>query len=178
MTPLTTLRVCVGRRSPCIWACLAQYFFIANALTVRNNVPFSPTRHVSGRPRFAGRELGACLWSHDGDDQEQLQPEQEPLGEGPDLSSQILLESCLIPDPTCKVRRMSSTDLAYIGDVVYELLVRSRFVWPSRRTKDLQNTVVALVRGKRSCSDPFITLDLDIQTQTNVISESHLPESG
>mmetsp|Transcript_5068 Transcript_5068/g.14213 ORF Transcript_5068/g.14213 Transcript_5068/m.14213 type:complete len:133 (-) Transcript_5068:317-715(-) len=43
---------------------------------------------------------------------------------------------------------MSSTDLAYIGDVVYELFVRSKFVWPSRRTKDLQTAVVSLVRAE------------------------------
>ena len=40
--------------------------------------------------------------------------------------------------------------LAYIGDVVFELYIRSRHVWPLKRTADLQNTVVALVRGKLS----------------------------
>lgn len=63
-------------------------------------------------------------------------------------SSRSLLESCLIPVDSCQVRRMSSTDLAYIGDVVYELFVRSKFVWPSRRTTDLQNRVVAVVRAE------------------------------
>jgi len=43
---------------------------------------------------------------------------------------------------------MSGTELAYIGDVVYELFVRSRHVWPSKRTSDLQNTVVGLVRAE------------------------------
>jgi hypothetical protein len=36
---------------------------------------------------------------------------------------------------------------AYIGDVVFELYIRSRHVWPSRRTSDLQDCVVAIVRG-------------------------------
>lgn len=38
--------------------------------------------------------------------------------------------------------------LAYIGDVVFELYVRSRHVWPSKRTSDLQNQVVAIVRAE------------------------------
>ena len=53
----------------------------------------------------------------------------------------------LSPDSSCNVSRMSGTDLAYIGDVVFELFIRSRHVWPSKRTSDLQNTVVGLVRG-------------------------------
>lgn len=36
---------------------------------------------------------------------------------------------------------------AYIGDVVFELFIRSRHVWPSKRTSDLQNIVVNTVRG-------------------------------
>ena len=54
----------------------------------------------------------------------------------------------LSPINSCKVNQMSGTDLAYIGDVVFELFVRSRHVWPSKRTSDLQNTVVGLVRGE------------------------------
>ena len=38
--------------------------------------------------------------------------------------------------------------VAYIGDVVFELYIRSRHVWPQKRTSDLQNKVVAIVRGK------------------------------
>lgn len=37
---------------------------------------------------------------------------------------------------------------AYIGDVVFELFIRSRHVWPSKRTADLQNMVVSIVRGR------------------------------
>ncbi|KAL7575031.1 hypothetical protein ACA910_010842 [Epithemia clementina (nom. ined.)] len=59
-----------------------------------------------------------------------------------------LILNTLLPAKSCDARRMSSTDLAYIGDVVYELFVRSQFVWPSRRTKDLQKQVVARVRAE------------------------------
>jgi hypothetical protein len=37
----------------------------------------------------------------------------------------------LSPVDSCNVDRMSGTDLAYVGDVVYELFVRSRTVWVS-----------------------------------------------
>mmetsp|Transcript_6901 Transcript_6901/g.16911 ORF Transcript_6901/g.16911 Transcript_6901/m.16911 type:complete len:217 (-) Transcript_6901:275-925(-) len=54
----------------------------------------------------------------------------------------------LSPNSSCRVNQMSGTDLAYIGDVVFELFIRSRHVWPSKRTSDLQNTVVSLVRAE------------------------------
>jgi len=53
----------------------------------------------------------------------------------------------LRPDPLCEVMQMSGTDLAYIGDVVFELFVRSYYVWPSKRTSELQHSVVNCVRG-------------------------------
>ena len=52
------------------------------------------------------------------------------------------------PSTTAKPDQMSASSLAYLGDVVYELFVRSRYVWPSRRMSDLQNKVVSVVRGE------------------------------
>jgi len=43
---------------------------------------------------------------------------------------------------------MNTSSLAYIGDVVFELFVRSRYVWPNRRMSDLQNKVVSVVRAE------------------------------
>lgn len=60
----------------------------------------------------------------------------------------LTLTDLLMPDPKCKPTQMSPTALAYVGDSVFELFVRSRYVWPSRRTTDLQNIVVAKVRGE------------------------------
>ncbi|OEU15018.1 ribonuclease III [Fragilariopsis cylindrus CCMP1102] len=54
----------------------------------------------------------------------------------------------LSPKSSCTVNQMSGTELAYIGDVVFELFVRSRHVWPQKRTTDLQNLVVGLVRAE------------------------------
>lgn len=63
------------------------------------------------------------------------------------LESEKTLNELLSPSKLCNLNQMSGTDLAYIGDVVFELFVRSRYVWPSRRTSDLQNIVVSMVRG-------------------------------
>lgn len=61
---------------------------------------------------------------------------------------ETLLYELLRPSSKCDPTQMSPTSLAYIGDSVFELFVRSKYVWPSRRTTDLQNIVVAKVRGK------------------------------
>ena len=57
----------------------------------------------------------------------------------------------LLPPTDCKVEQMSPTDLAFIGDALYELLVRSRSVWPPKKTSNLQTLVVGLVRGTTVC---------------------------
>ena len=57
------------------------------------------------------------------------------------------LDELLLPSANCNVNQVGPTALAYIGDVVFELMVRARHVWPARRTSDLQQQVVALVRG-------------------------------
>jgi hypothetical protein len=67
--------------------------------------------------------------------------------EGPFSSPSSTLLSLLSPASDCKAAQMSSTDLAYIGDAVYELTVRAWAVWPPKRTSDLQIQVVKVVRG-------------------------------
>ena len=61
-------------------------------------------------------------------------------------SSQALLD-ILMPLPERDVNRIGPTQLAFVGDIVYELHVRSRYLWPSRRTSDLQSIVVAAVNA-------------------------------
>lgn len=58
------------------------------------------------------------------------------------------LLDALIPAKSCDVTQMSPTTLAYVGDAVYELYVRSRYAWPSRRTTAYRDIVVGIVRGK------------------------------
>jgi hypothetical protein len=72
--------------------------------------------------------------------------DDESISDGLPADTKSIMDF-LSPMSSCSVNRMSGTDLAYIGDVVFELFVRSRHVWPSKRTSDLQNTVVSVVRG-------------------------------
>jgi len=57
------------------------------------------------------------------------------------------LEELLLPSSKCDVNQVGPTAFAYVGDVVFEHMVRAKHVWPTRRTSDLQRQVVALVRG-------------------------------
>jgi hypothetical protein len=59
----------------------------------------------------------------------------------------VILE-LISPISSAKPDQMSASSLAYLGDVLFELFVRSRYIWPSRRMSDLQNKVVSVVRGK------------------------------
>lgn len=71
--------------------------------------------------------------------------------------SEHILRKLLLPSEKCQVEQMSSTDLAYVGDAVYELMIRTLKVWPSKRTSDLQSQVVSIVNGK--CSRQMIVAD-------------------
>ncbi|MEA5535755.1 Mini-ribonuclease 3 [Crocosphaera sp. XPORK-15E] len=46
------------------------------------------------------------------------------------------------------VRQLSPAFLAYIGDAVYELYVRTHYLLPPRRLADYHNQVVSLVRAE------------------------------
>ena len=54
----------------------------------------------------------------------------------------------LQPRSDCDVDRIAPAQLAYIGDSVYELLARNRYVWPHRRTADLHQKVVGVSRAE------------------------------
>lgn len=79
---------------------------------------------------------------------------QEPLLVEADDNDAAITDTNLCPllrpVESCNVDRMSGTDLAYVGDVVFELFVRCRTVWPPKRTADLQQQAVAFVRGTRA----------------------------
>mmetsp|Transcript_13604 Transcript_13604/g.38284 ORF Transcript_13604/g.38284 Transcript_13604/m.38284 type:complete len:238 (+) Transcript_13604:413-1126(+) len=73
----------------------------------------------------------------------------EKTGNGDETEpSNKSLKEFLSPSSSCRANQMSGTELAYVGDAVFELFVRSRHVWPPKRTSDLQNTVVGLVRAE------------------------------
>jgi hypothetical protein len=107
---------------------------------------------VNRNPAYYGSSNNKCtssiLFSSNGNDIDNKDDIDNGVGVGDDTKpvKKSLLEM-LSPQSSCTVNQMSGTELAYIGDVVFELFVRSRHVWPQKRTTDLQNLVVGLVRG-------------------------------
>ena len=77
----------------------------------------------------------------------QSEKEQTTLPEDDQDDDATQLLKILRPSSKRDVTQISPTSLAYIGDVVFELYVRNRYVWPSRRTSQLQQLVVGKVRG-------------------------------
>lgn len=88
--------------------------------------------------------------------QQGSQDEVQSHVDDPRSMTALSLTDLLRPSASCDPDQMGGTDLAYIGDVVFELFCRSRHVWPAKRTSDLQNQVVAIVRGKSCLSYTII----------------------
>ena len=109
-----------------------QLYFLFIAIGLHLQVQ-SVLSWTVGSPRCSGNSR---LFSCSKDVEEEFVP-----------TNKIGLMQKLLPIQSCNPTQMSPTSLAYIGDSVFELFIRSRYVWPSRRTSDLQNLVVAKVRG-------------------------------
>jgi ribonuclease-3 family protein len=65
--------------------------------------------------------------------------------------------------------RLSPTCLAYIGDAVFELYIRTRYLLPPKRIADYHNQVVAQVRAESQAAylqalDPYLT-----QTEKDIV---------
>ena len=96
---------------------------------------------------------------------------EEPVIDGE--ASDVLLLDILSPRSDRKTDRIGTTQLAFIGDIVFELFVRCRYVWPARRTTDLQSIVVNTVRAEAQSkllasmmeSFPFTDKELSVLTR-------------
>lgn len=106
------------------------------------------TRHINSHQRYhinnglANKRRKTCtsiLDSSNLTDNDSSSPSHDDLTSFCELMSPV---SSAQPD------QMSASSLAYLGDVVFELFIRSRYVWPSRRMPQLQNTVVSLVNAE------------------------------
>jgi len=75
--------------------------------------------------------------------------EEDTIQNNNSNSSKQLLSSCMLyPNSNCDVMQMSTSSLAYIGDAVFELFIRSRYVWPMKKSSNLQKVVVNKVRAE------------------------------
>ncbi|MGK7876809.1 MAG: Mini-ribonuclease 3 [Xenococcaceae cyanobacterium] len=55
---------------------------------------------------------------------------------------------CPAADISAQIRQLSPASLAYIGDAVYELYIRTYYLLPPRRISDYHDQVVAHVRAE------------------------------
>jgi len=162
---LVLLRVVVSFRHPnsrMLWR-----ISTSSSITTRA----SDFLHVAGREEQAS----AVLSTHTSDVEEEGQAWKNGTTAKEEASSGILHNSAsssstvlfgtlyplLVPIESCSVEQMSPTALAYIGDVVFELFVRCRYVWPNRRMSSLQDRVVNIVRA---------------ETQANLLAEMVLDD--
>jgi len=102
------------------------------------------SRHTSLQITTTSSVLSAIANS---DDEKDINDSIDQLPQTQQQDPSMFFE-LMSPIDTVKPEQMSASSLAYLGDVVFELFVRSRYVWPSRRMSDLQNKVVSVVRGK------------------------------
>ena len=67
-----------------------------------------------------------------------------------------------------QIQQLSPLALAYLGDAVYELYIRSRYLLPPKKSQDYHNQVVAQVRAEtqaqhlRSLTPHLTPAELDI----------------
>ena len=108
-------------------------------------------RVLSQNSRICSTKTKPALFSSRGQSDESNEHDEfPPKKSNASMEQNTTLNSLghlLRPSSNCRVDQLSPTALAYIGDSVFELFIRSRYVWPNRRTSDLQNKVVGIVRG-------------------------------
>lgn len=104
-----------------------------------------------------------------------MEPKEDNLFDGSareaqtDVVTQLeLLPSWLAIAPE-QLQQLSPTALAYLGDAVYELYVRSHFLLPHKRSQAYHNLVVAQVRAEAQASHlQFLTPYLN-QTELDIV---------
>lgn len=107
------------------------------------------TRHINSHQRYhinngpVNKRRKTCTFTLDSSNLPDNDNSSSP-------SHDYLTSFCELMSPVSSAQpdQMSASSLAYLGDVVFEMFIRSRYVWPSRRMPQLQNTVVSLVNAE------------------------------
>ncbi len=76
------------------------------------------------------------------------------------------------------LNQLSPSSLAYLGDAVYELYVRTRFLWPPKRVADYHHQVVSQVRAESQAMflhqlEPYLT-----ETEKDIVRRGRNAASG
>jgi ribonuclease III family protein len=79
---------------------------------------------------------------------------------------------------TLPVQQVSPVSLAYIGDAVYELYIRTSLLLPLKRSRDYHQDVVALVRAETQAQHLQILLPLLTDLELATIKRGRNAASG
>lgn len=120
------------------------------------SMAFSPPRHIS---KLNSHRSTSKTWRQKEHDAQLKRSNRLVIREEAPNSNHIegdsiqesngdVFTELMSPISSAQPDQMSASSLAYLGDVVFELFIRSRYVWPQRRMPVLQNTVVGLVNGE------------------------------
>ena len=140
--PLAFCRVLPPRRRP-------RAIYEGNESAMRLRGSSILLLHAEANPDDASRDDTADD-AHPGERRAPRMPRrggEAHVGSYSDESDPSSLLELVSPVASVRPDQMSASSLAYLGDVVYELFVRSRYVWPSRSMSKLQDKVVSVVRG-------------------------------
>ncbi len=71
---------------------------------------------------------------------------------------------CSDPESLLQINQISPATLAYIGDAVYELYIRTYYLWPPKKLTNYHQQVVAHVRAEQQAAhlcklQPHLTPD-------------------
>ncbi|ACK71595.1 ribonuclease III [Gloeothece citriformis PCC 7424] len=85
---------------------------------------------------------------------------------------------CISTAPLSQMGQLSPASLAYIGDAVYELYVRSVYLLPPRRLSDYHSQVVAQVRAEQQAAhlqtlEPYLT-----ETEQEIVRQGRNAATG
>ena len=106
------------------------------------------------------------------------------LSEGQGNASEPIFEANLAAMKTNGQKKpghlgqLSPSSLAYLGDAVYELYVRTQFLFPPKRVSDYHNQVVSTVRAESQAEslkllEPYLT-----ETEKDILRRGRNAASG
>lgn len=77
-----------------------------------------------------------------------------------------------------QMRAITPTTLAYIGDAVFELYVRSRLLWPSKRIHDYHVAVVSHVKAEQQAHYVEVLLPHLSEAEQDILRRGRNSTSG
>lgn len=95
-----------------------------------------------------------------------------------DVSFEVLVASQILEITPKQLNAIAPISLAYIGDAVFELYVRSRLLLPSKRIRDYHQQVVSQVKAEQQSSYVDILHPYLNEAERNIVRRGRNATSG